>query len=215
MRTLEFFKLQTREEVLAQYGRFRPVGTEEVDLAEACHRVLAAAVPAPEAVPSFHRGAMDGYAVRAGDTFGASGGTPAYLQIVGEVPMGAAPERGLKPGEAMRVATGAMLPRGADAVVMVEYCAEHPDLTLEVRRAVAPGENTMHPGEDVRPGEVLFPAGRRLRPQEIGLLAALGVTRLTVYRRPRAAILSWWPPSCKSGAPSPPSKALFRITTRP
>ena len=133
---------------------------------------------------------MDGYAVRARDTFGASVGAPQYLEIKGEVAMGAAPERGVGPGEVLRVPTGAMLPDGADAVVMIEYTAEHPDKTLEVRRAVAPGENVLTPGEDVRAGELLFEAGTRLRPQDIGLLAALGVTRLTVYQKPRVAILS-------------------------
>ncbi len=190
MASLEFFRLQTREEVLAQYNRFAPVGVEEVDLAGALDRVLAGPVPAPEEVPGFPRASMDGYAVRAKDTFGASVAAPAYLEIRGEVPMGAAAERGVGPGEAMRILTGAMLPPGGDAVVMVEYTAEHPDGTLEVRRAVAPGENVLQPGEDVRRGEVLFPGGARLRPQDIGLLAALGVSRLTVYRRPRVAIIS-------------------------
>ena len=83
-----------------------------------------------------------------------------------------------------------MLPEGADAVVMVEYTAEHPDQTLEVRRAVAPGENVLQPGEDVQAGELLFEAGTQLRPQDIGLLAALGIVRLAVYQRPRVVILS-------------------------
>ncbi|MDP3227125.1 MAG: molybdopterin molybdotransferase MoeA [Acidovorax sp.] len=190
MATLEFFRLQTREEVLAQYNRFAPVGVEEVELAAAGGRVLAAPVPAPEDVPTFLRAGMDGYAVRAKDTFGAGVGAPQYLEIKGEVPMGAAPPRGVGPGEALRVPTGAMLPAGADAVVMLEYTAEHPDGTLEVRKPVAPGESVLQPGEDVRLGEVLFSSGTRLRPQEIGLLAALGVTTLTVYRRPRVAVLS-------------------------
>ena len=190
MPSLEFFRLQTREEVLARYYRFAPVGLEEVALVAAGGRVLAGDVAAPEDVPGFLRAAMDGHAVRAADTFGASVAAPQYLQIKGEVAMGAAAERGVGPGEVMRVPTGAMLPAGADAVIMVEYTAEHPDGTLEVRRPVAPGENVLKPGEDVRQGEVLFPAGRRLRPQEIGLLAALGVATLTVYRRPRVAILS-------------------------
>jgi molybdopterin molybdotransferase len=190
MSSLEFFRLQTREEVLALYLRFAQVGLEEVELAAAAGRVLAAAVAAPEHVPSFLRASMDGYAVRAQDTFGASVAAPQYLQIRGEVPMGEVPERGVGPGEVLRAPTGAMLPTGADAVVMVEYTAEHPDGTLEVRRPVAPGENVLSPGEDVRQGEVLFPAGRRLRPQEVGLLAALGVTTVTVYRRSRVAIFS-------------------------
>ena len=190
MPTLEFFRLQTRQEVLAHYHRFAPVGVEEVELAEAGGRVLAAPISAPEAVPGFLRATMDGYAVRARDTFGAGAGAPQYLEIKGEVPMGVAPGRGVSGAETLRVATGAMLPPGADAVVMIEYTAEHPDGTLEVRRSVAPGENVLSPGEDVAPGEKLFPAGRRLRPQEIGLLAALGIRRVAAYKKPRVAIIS-------------------------
>jgi len=190
MPPLEFFRLQTRTEVLAHYDRFAPVGVEDMDLAAAGGRVLAAPISAPEDVPGFLRATMDGYAVRAQDTFGASVGAPQYLEIKGDVPMGVAPTRGVGGGETLRVATGAMLPPGADAVVMVEYTAEHPDGTLEVRRAVAPGENALAPGEDVAQAEMLFPAGRRLRPQEIGLLAALGRGRLTVYQQPRVAIIS-------------------------
>jgi molybdopterin molybdotransferase len=190
MNKLQFFRLQTRQEVLALYDRFSPVGTEAVELAAACGRVLAAPITAPEAVPGFLRATMDGYAVRAQDTFGAGVGAPQYLEIKGEVPMGLAPARGVAGGETLRVPTGAMLPVGADAVVMLEYTAEHPDGTLEVRRAVAPGENVLTPGEDVARGETLFPAGCRLRPQEIGLLAALGVTRVQAYQQPRVAIIS-------------------------
>jgi molybdopterin molybdotransferase len=190
MTPLEFFRLQTRQEVLALYDRFPPVGVEEVELADAGGRVLAATIAAPEDVPGFLRATMDGYAVRAQDTFGASVGAPQYVDIKGEVPMGVAPTRSVAPGETLRVPTGAMLPEGADAVVMLEYTAEHPDGTLEVRRAVAPGENVLSPGEDVARGAALFPAGRRLRPQEIGLMAALGIRRLTAYKKPRVAIIS-------------------------
>jgi molybdopterin molybdotransferase len=190
MSSLEFFRLQTREEVLALYDRFAPVGVEELELAAACGRVLAASITAPEDVPGFLRATMDGYAVRAPDTFGASVGAPQYLEIKGEVPMGVASGRGVGHGETLRVATGAMLPPGADAVVMVEYSAEHPDGTLEVRRAVAPAENVLQPGEDVTRGEVIFPAGRLLRPQDLGLLAALGITPVPAYQKPRVAIIS-------------------------
>ncbi|MGP8050008.1 MAG: gephyrin-like molybdotransferase Glp [Desulfobaccales bacterium] len=190
MTALEFFRLQTRAEVLALYRRFSPVGAEAVSLDEALGRVLAGPVSAAEAAPGFNRATMDGYAVRARDTFGASVGAPQYLEIKGEVPMGAAPVRPVLPGETLRVPTGAMLPEGADAVVMVEYTAEHPDQTLEVRRAVAPGENLLTPGQDVPAGKLLFEKGVRLRPQDLGLLAALGITRLKAYRRPRVAILS-------------------------
>ncbi len=190
MTGIDFFHLQTREEFLARYSRFSTVGAEEVDLDDALGRVLASPLAAPEAAPGFNRATMDGYAVCARDTFGACVGAPQYLEIKGEVPMGAAPVRPLLPGETLRVPTGAMLPEGADAVVMVEYTAEHPDQTLEVRRAVAPGENLLTPGQDVPAGKLLFEAGARLRPQDLGLLAALGITQLTAYRRPRVAILS-------------------------
>ena len=119
MPALEFFRLQTRQEVLALYPRFAPVGTEEVELAGAVGRVPAGVIKAPEAVPSFLRATMDGYAVRARDTFGASVGAPQYLEIKGEVDMGAVPDRDVGSGEALRVPTGAMLPVGADAVVMI------------------------------------------------------------------------------------------------
>jgi molybdopterin molybdotransferase len=190
MNKLEFFRLQTRQEVLELYPRFAPVGAEEVDLAQAGGRITAVAITAPEDVPSFLRASMDGYAVAARDTFGASVGAPQYLEVKGEVAMGAAAQGKVQPGEVLRVPTGAMLPGGADAVVMVEYTAEHPDGTLEVRRAVAPGENVLQPGEDVRAGELLFEAGTRLRPQDVGLLSALGLTRVTCYQKPRVAILS-------------------------
>jgi molybdopterin molybdotransferase len=190
MPSLEFFRLKTREEVLALFHRFKAVGSEDPDLGDAVGRVVARGIVAREDVPSFLRASMDGYAVQAGDTFGATPGLPQYLEIRGSVPMGKAPEGVVGTGEAWRIATGGMLPRGANAVVMVEYTNEMPDGALEVRRPVAPGDNVMHPGEDVRAQDPLFPAGRRLRPQDIGLLAALGVTRVRVHQKPRVAVLS-------------------------
>ncbi|MFZ2087800.1 MAG: gephyrin-like molybdotransferase Glp [Desulfobaccales bacterium] len=188
--SLEFFRLKTREEVLALFSRFKPVGVEDLALGEAMGRVVARSIAAQEDVPAFLRASMDGYAVRAGDTFGATPGLPQYLEIRGSVLMGKVPVGVVGPGEAWRLPTGGMLPQGADAVVMVEYTHEMPDGTLEVRRPVAPGENLMHPGEDVRAQEPLFSAGRRLRSQDIGLLAALGAARVRVYQRPRVAVLS-------------------------
>ena len=190
MPSLEFFRLKTREEVLALYHRFRPVGAEDLELGEAVGRVAARNLAAGEDVPAFARASMDGYAVRAGDTFGATPGLPQYLDIRGSVAMGKVPQGVVGPGEAWRIATGGMLPKGATAVVMVEYTNEMPDGTLEVRRPVAPGDNILHPGEDVRARDPLFPAGRRLRPQDIGLMAALGIARVPVHQKPRVAVLS-------------------------
>lgn len=132
---------------------------------------------------------MDGYAVAAADTFGASEAQPAYLTVSGGVAMGAAPEGSVGPGGAMRIATGGMLPHGADAVLMWEHARESGEV-LEVNRPVAPGEHIVTVGEDVREGETVLAAGRVLRPADIGLLAGLGITDIAVARRPRVAIVS-------------------------
>ena len=133
---------------------------------------------------------MDGYAVRAKDTFGAGESSPGLFMLAGEVAMGRPAQAKVGPGRTVRVWTGGMLPDGADAVVMLEYARVVDQAEVELTKAVAPGGNTIAVGEDVARGETVLPAGRRLRPQELGLLAALGQTRVKVVRRPRAAVIS-------------------------
>jgi molybdopterin molybdotransferase len=134
---------------------------------------------------------MDGFAVRASDTFGASEGLPAYLQLKGEVLMGrSAHDIALKTGDCARIATGGMLPPDADAVVMVEQTQEAKGGTIEVLRAVAPGENVVQVGEDVRTGDPILMQGHQLRPQDVGGLLALGFTRICAARRLRVGIVS-------------------------
>jgi len=186
----QFLKVKTAEEVLEILEQIEPLETEVVDLNSACGRVLSANAPAAEPVPHFNRATMDGYAVRAGDTFGASEALPAFLEIAGEVSMGETAAMSVGRGQAVAVPTGGMLPAGADAVVMVEYTSNLDEKTIEVTKPVAPGDNVLQIGEDIREGETLFDIGWRLRPQDIGILAALGVTAVSVYRRPRAAIIS-------------------------
>jgi molybdopterin molybdotransferase len=123
---------------------------------------LAQEVRAPEDVPGFDRSTVDGYAVRARDTYGATEGMPSYLDIAGEVLMGRAPKGGVKTGQAWRIATGGMLPAVADAVVMVEYTEELDERTIGVIRPVAPGENVVRRGEDIGTGEIALPAGHRI-----------------------------------------------------
>lgn len=166
------------------------VETELVATAGALGRVTAEEIRSPEDLPAFPRSSMDGYSVRARDTFGASEGLPAYLEVVGEVPMGHAPAVSLGPGQAARAYTGGMLARGADAVVIVENTQQVGEAAIEVVRPVAPGENVIQVGEDVRRGELVLPSGHVVRPQDIGGLLALGVTRLRVGCRPRVAIVS-------------------------
>jgi molybdopterin molybdotransferase len=189
-REVTFYRVQTRAQALAHLTRFPHLEAEEVGLAGALGRVLAEPVVAPEDLPAFARATVDGYAVRARETFGASEATPALFDLAGEVAMGQVPEVAALPGQAVRVWTGGMLPDGADAVVMLEYARKLDAASLELTKAVAPGANVIAAGEDAAQGQTVLPAGRRLRPQEVGLLAALGLTAVPVVRRPVAAILS-------------------------
>lgn len=190
-----FLDVVGREEFLRLLAGFPPLGAEQADLAAAAGRVLFADLPAPEDLPQTARACMDGYALRAADVFGAGETAPAYVDCVADlrIDWNGAGLR-LEPGQAARIPTGGSLPEGADAVAMVEHTGVLPGgpgtETVEIRRAVAPGENVMLPGEDVRRGETALPAGRVLRAQDVGLLAALGLTRVAVGRRPRVAILS-------------------------
>jgi molybdopterin molybdotransferase len=186
----QFLKVKTVGEVLEMISGLKPLPGEVVELESACGRVLAAEVLAPEPVPHFDRSVMDGYAVSAKDTFGATETLPVLLEIAGEVAMGADVSLRIEPGKAIAIPTGGMLPAGADAVVMVEYTYPLDAQTIEVTRAVAPNENVLRKGEDIAANEELLPRGWRLRPQDVGMLAALGIGRVAVYRRPRVAVLS-------------------------
>lgn len=167
-----------------------PLGVETLPLTQALDRVTAEAILSPVALPAFPRSTMDGYAVRAADTFGASEGLPAYLSLVGEVPMGRAPEVTVGPGQAALIHTGGALPPGADAVVMVEKTQKPAEGEIEVLGPVAPGENVLQVGEDVAAGATVLAAGHLLRPQDLGGLAAVGITQVRVARRPRVAIVA-------------------------
>jgi molybdopterin molybdotransferase len=152
--------------------------TESVPLDAADGQVLAEEVVAPRSVPHFPRAAMDGYAVRARDTFGASGRSPEILRRADEA----------APGAAVRVHTGSEVPEGADAVVMIEHAEEIAD-EVEVFDAVAEGENVAPVGEDVDIGQSLYDPGHRLRPSDLGLLKSVGVREVPVYDRPRVAVI--------------------------
>lgn len=164
--------------------------SEEIETNRALGRVTAQVVTAPEALPGFSRSTVDGYAVHAPDTYGASDALPAYLSLAGEVPMGSMAGFTLRSGQAALIHTGGMLPGGADSVVMLENTQMARPGEIEVLRAVATGENVLHAGEDVQAGDVVLPAGRRLRPPEIGGLMALGLTHVPVVVPPKVGILS-------------------------
>ncbi len=189
----EFLELLAPTRALQYWLGFLPLSpldSETISSATALGRVTAIAVHSPEDLPAFPRSSVDGYAVRAADTFGASESSPAYLAMVGELPMGKRPPFDLNPGQAALIHTGGMLPSGSNAVVMLEYTQTSREGEIEVLRAVADGENVLKPGEDVHAGDEILPAGCRLRPAEIGGLMALGLTTVEVVRQPVVGILS-------------------------
>lgn len=166
----------------------RPLPPERVRLEECVGRVLAQDVRAGFAVPGFRRSAMDGYAVRGEETFGASSYEPVAFQLLGETLPGRSFPGRVEAGQAVRVMTGAPLPEGADAVVMAEVCREV-GARVEVSEAVTPGRNVGAVGEDIRAGQHVLSPGRRLRPQDAGLLASIGVAEVACVRRPRVRLL--------------------------
>ena len=175
-----------------------PVETELAATPEAMGRVTAQDISAPHPLPEFPRSTVDGYALMARDTFGANSSLPAYLKLSGEVGMGSAPLFRLEPGQCALIHTGGMLPDGADAVAMLENSqtlhspvdSEAAAVEVEILKSIAPGENVISVGEDVKTGQVVIPRGIRLRPQEIGGLMALGMTSVPVARRPRVGLIS-------------------------
>lgn len=179
---------EAAERVLNSIGT--GTGSEIVSMCSAVGRVLSGPLTVPADLPPFPRSSMDGYAVAARDTYGAAESFPALLSVAGEVPMGARPPAALAPGQAMRIATGGMLPEGSDAVVMVEHTETLDAVTVAVGRPVAPGENIVARGEDLQAGETVLPAGHRLRARDLSVLAALGYVRVAVTKRPRVAIIS-------------------------
>lgn len=190
----QFLDVINRDEAtrrFQQHLRLQPLGQELVPLGQALHRVLAQDIQASIDVPGFDRSNVDGLAVQAADTYGAQEENTQVLSLVGEVlAPGVTPRTAVTPGQATLIATGGMLPRGADAVVMVEHTDNAGAGQVEVRRAASPGENVSYAGTDIARGETVLRAGLRLSAREIGVLAALGLAEVAVYRQPRVAIFS-------------------------
>ena len=188
----EFFTVRTPPDALDLFRQhYTPqVRTERIATADALDRVLAERLVSPQDLPEFSRSTVDGYAVTAADTYGASSSLPAFLAVVGEVPMGQASTVQMGAGETALVHTGGMIPQGADAVVMIENTQQVDAQSIEVLRPVAEGENVIQVGEDIRTGDTVLESGRQLRPQDLGGLMALGITEITVAVPPRVGILS-------------------------
>jgi len=190
------FKVSTPQEVITilkdhlNLQEITQNNIEEVDIKIALHRFLAEEIVAPSNLPGFNRSTMDGYAIWAEDSFGATDSLPSYLKIIGEIKMGVKPEFKISPGEAVKISTGGMLPKGANAVMMVEYTEQIDDTTIEARRSISPWENVVREDEDLKKGEIILRKGHRLRPQDIGVLAGIGKTNIKIYKKPKIAIIS-------------------------
>ncbi|MCX7621489.1 MAG: molybdopterin molybdotransferase MoeA [Acidimicrobiales bacterium] len=167
-----------------------PLAPKRVSVTDALGMVLAEELVAREAVPGFDNSAMDGYAVRALDTAGASPGAPVTLEVIGELRAGASSTVVLGAGQAVRIMTGAPVPTGADAIVMVESTTPGPGNTVTVHQSVTPGLHIRRAGEDVSPGDCVVAAGTQLGPGHLGVVASLGVEEVSVYPRPVVGVFS-------------------------
>lgn len=188
----ELFNVLTVEEARAAIARHLPDKWPSVKapILQSLGRRLAVEVRAVDDVPGFDRSTMDGFAVRAKDSYGATEGMPSYVDISGEVIIGRRPEGEIRAGQAYHIPTGGMLPPGADAVVMVEYTEELDSSTIGIIKPVAPGENVVRRGDDIAAGEIALPAGHLIRPQDLGMLSSIGVTEVEVAVSVKVGIVS-------------------------
>ena len=192
MINMEFFKLVSINEakdIIEKNITFK-AAVEKVNILNALGRIIAEDIYANENVPDFVRSTVDGYAIFSQDAFGASESLPAILNLVGEVKIGQVPSKDIIQGECMYVPTGGMLPKGADAVVMIEYTEKLDDGTILINKPVAPLQNIVEIGEDVKKGELIIKKGTKLRPYEIGVLSSLGILEVDVYKKIKVGIIS-------------------------
>jgi molybdopterin molybdotransferase len=185
-----FFKVLAPQDALRLLLAVESIGTERVPTIKARARVLAEDLYSAVDLPHFHRAAMDGYAVKAKDTFGASQSLPAYLKLAGVVEMGKEATQAVNSGEAIRISTGGMMPPQADSVVMVEYTDETDAGLVEIHRGVSPWQNVIQIGDDIKQGELVFRRGRRLKAHDLGALTGVGISSVPVYKRPRVGLIS-------------------------
>ncbi len=190
---MEFFNVVSIKEaghkILDNFKGYE-FGLEEVSILEATDRILAEDIVSDINVPEFNRSTVDGYAIQSKDSHGASESVPSLLNIIGEVKIGEVPHKAIRSGEAMYIPTGAMVPEGADGVVMIEHTEKLDDHSLMVYKPISFNENIIQKGDDIKKGEVALKKGRRINPEVVGVLAALGISKVKVYKKPRFYIIS-------------------------
>ena len=186
----EFFNVVTLNDVIQHTSCFPQMPIETIDITQSLGRIIAEDIIAQSPLPEFPRATMDGYAVYSASTFGASESNPALLSVVDTIEMGKTSKHPIQKGEAARISTGGMLPEGADCVVMIEHTEIIDNYTIEVYKSAAPLQHMMEPGEDIYKGQHLIKCGTKLKSSSIGLLSALGLYQIKVYKKPCIAIIS-------------------------
>lgn len=190
---MDFFDVvsvqEAREKLTERFIEYE-FGTEEVSILECTNRVLARDIYSSINVPEFNRSTVDGYAIQSKDSHGASESIPSLFNILGEVKMGEIPNHIIESGEALYVPTGGMIPEGADGMVMIEYTEKLDESNLMVYKSISLNENIILKGDDIKDGDIALKKGRRITPEMVGVLAALGISKVEVYKRPKFYIIS-------------------------
>ena len=203
-----FRKLVTIDEaqkIIRQHFKPGPLGTEEIHLLNAAGRTLAEDVTATLDIPPFDRSTVDGYAVRAEDTLGAEENHPFTLKLIGMLNIGEMPKTKVTKGKTAEIVTGAPIPEGADAVVMLEH-TERTNSSISIFSPVVKDENIMKTASDIQKGQKILTKGTPLSSRQIGMLAAIGKAKIKVYRTPRVAVLSTGPEITEPGKNLVPAK---------
>ena len=203
MELLKVNTLAEAKEKLLEHTTKKQFSTETIPLIDGLGRVLAEDIVSPMMVPDFRRSTVDGYAVKAEDTWGADDSTPVFLELIEDVPMGAEPKKRVLSGECSYVPTGGMLPEGADAMVMVEYCEPFDDHHIAVYSHGEKGSCVVQIGEDLKEGDEVFRAGRRLTPGDVATLASIGIAEIVVFGSPTITIISTGNELAKPGEEKP------------
>jgi molybdopterin molybdotransferase len=189
----EFLELNPPEkfwQVLKSFLETKIFQTEKIELDQSLNRILADNVFSPVDLPPFSRSTVDGYAVKAADTLGASASMPTYLDIIGSIEMGVETELELKSGQAAAIPTGGMIPKGSDAVLMIEDTEKIEEKLIESFKSLAVGENIVQKAEDIAEGELLFKKGHKIMARDIGALAGLGITEFNVFKKAKVSVIS-------------------------
>ncbi|MDK2799150.1 MAG: molybdopterin molybdotransferase [Clostridiales bacterium] len=180
---------ETKEELTVTFANFN-LAIEELDIVDALDRILAQDIVSPMDVPQFNRSTVDGYAIKSFDSHGTSDFMPGFLKVIGAVSIGESTNLSVSAGEAVYVPTGGIIPEGADSVIMIEHIEKLDENTIAVYKPICTGENIIYAGDDIKKQQLVLEKGKKITPQDIGVLAAIGISKIKTYKKPRFYIIS-------------------------